>query len=80
MQPSLKTIRMVEDTIKKAQSYPSRRQLWLSLPKKMQYQRFMEILKYLKESNKIIICKDGEIVWIYDPKFIKHMKGRMVEV
>lgn len=64
--PKLGTMLMVEkqivDTIKKA-DYPTRMQLWRSLPKGMEYQTFKQILDYLEASNKIIYGKDNRIVW-----------------
>jgi hypothetical protein len=68
--PRLDTIMMVEDTIKEIKIYPSKRQLWLSLPKKVMYQTFLLILDYLKESGKILICKDGRIVWTWNPELL----------
>lgn len=62
--PQLDTVLMVEKAIRKAEDYPSLRQLWLSLPKKVMYQTFKLIIDYLLESNKIIISKDGKIVWV----------------
>ena len=35
---------MVEDALRKAEEYPSKRQLWLSLEKKVMYQTFNIIL------------------------------------
>ena len=63
--PRLDTVMMVEDTIRKAKDYPSLRQLWLSLPKQTMYQTFKLIIKYLIRSNKILISKDGRIIWIF---------------
>ncbi len=68
--PRLDTVLMVEDTIKKMKEYPTRRQLWLSLPKKMMYQTFKVILEYLIDSTKIII-KDGKVIWIWNPELVK---------
>ena len=62
--PTLKTVMMVEEAIKKAEDYPSLRQLWLSLPNQVMYQTFKIIIDYLIESNKIIIDDDGSIVWV----------------
>lgn len=62
--PRLDTVLMVEDAIKNAEEYPSKMQLWKSLPKQVQYQTFQLILEYLEKSNKIIIAKDKKIVWI----------------
>ncbi|MDO8537896.1 MAG: hypothetical protein Q7S21_03345 [archaeon] len=63
--PRLDTVIMVEDAIKKARDYPSRMQLWKSLPKQVQYQTFQLILEYFLKSNKIIITKDNKVMWIY---------------
>lgn len=63
--PRLDTVLMVEDAIKKAKEYPTRMRLWKSLPKKTQYQTFVVILNYLKDSRKIIYTKDNKIVWVF---------------
>lgn len=68
--PRLDTILMVEETIKKAKEYPSKRQLKLALPKEIMYQTFNLILDYLEESGKIVI-KDRKIIWIWNPELIK---------
>jgi hypothetical protein len=68
--PRLDTILAVENTIRKSKEYPSKRQLWLSLPKKVMYQTFKIILKYLIDSGKIVI-KDGKVIWIYNPELVK---------
>lgn len=65
--PRLDTVLMVEEAIKNAKNYPSKRQLWLSLRKKMMYQTLNVILSYLEDSGKIVI-KDRQIIWIYAPR------------
>lgn len=62
--PTLDTIRMVEQTLSKMQEYPSKNRLWRALPRQVQYPTFKAILNYLEESNKIIYDKDGTIIWI----------------
>ena len=63
-EPRLDTILMVENAIKESGSYTTRKQLWTALPKKVQYQTFNRILKYLESSNKIMF--DGrKIIWIF---------------
>ena len=62
--PRLDTVIMVEDAVKNAKEYPAKMQLWNSLPKKVQYQTYQLILKYLEKSNKILFTKDGKIMWI----------------
>ena len=69
--PQLDTIKMVENAIKNAEEYPNKRQLWLSLPKKMMYQTFCVILDYLEESGKIMFDKDGTIFWTHYPELLK---------
>ena len=68
--PRLDTVMMVEEAIKSAGEYSSKRQLWLSLKKKVMYQTFNVILSYLESSNKIVI-KDGKVTWIWDPEGVK---------
>jgi len=63
-EPQLDTILMVENAIREAGSYPTRKELWKSLPKQIQYQTFLRVLEYLEGSNKIVF--DGRrIVWIF---------------
>jgi hypothetical protein len=63
--PRLDSVLMVEDTVKKLGYYPTKNQLWRALPKSMMWQTFNVILDYLRKSNKILIDKNGEIVWIF---------------
>jgi hypothetical protein len=63
--PRLDTVIMVEGRIKRARRYLSRVQLWKSLPKKVQYQTFCTILRYLESSRKITITRDRKIVWVF---------------
>ena len=62
-EPQLDTILMVERAIKDSEDYPTKTELWKSLPKKMQYQTFKRILDYLEASNKIIF-NEKKIVWV----------------
>jgi transcriptional regulator CtsR len=62
--PTLATIRMVESAIKRSNTYPTRKALWQSLPRKVQYQTFKKIIEYLLESRKIIL-NENEIVWVF---------------
>jgi hypothetical protein len=63
-EPRLDTILMVEKQIQAAKSYPTKKELWQKLPRKVQYQTFNRILYYLESSNKILIDR-GEIVWTF---------------
>ena len=62
--PKLDSILMVERAVQVSEDYPTRMELWRSLPKKMQYQTFKLILDYLERSNKIMFEGD-KIVWIF---------------
>jgi len=62
--PKLDSIFMVENAIQNFKDYPTRMELWKSLPKQMQYQTFKLILDYLERSNKIMFDKD-KIIWIF---------------
>lgn len=62
-EPKLDTILMVEKAIKDAEDYPTRMELWRSLPRKIQYQTFKRILEYLEASNKIVF-NGKRIVWV----------------
>ena len=62
--PKLDSILMVEKAIQESEDYPTRMELWKSLPKQMQYQTFKLILDYLERSNKIMF-EDDKIIWIF---------------
>ncbi|TLX66421.1 MAG: hypothetical protein E6K94_06710 [Thaumarchaeota archaeon] len=63
--PTLPTIRMVEEIMKKTQYFRSKNQLSRQLPKQVMYPTLTRILDYLEESNKIVYNNDGSIVWIF---------------
>ena len=71
-EPKLDTILMVEKAIIDAEDYPTKTQLWKSLPKKMQYQTFKRILDYLEASKKIVL-NSKKIVYtgVNNPKLQK---------
>ncbi len=56
-EPQLDTLLMVEKAIIDSGEYPTRTELWKSLPRKMQYQTFKRILDYLEASGKIAFDK-----------------------
>lgn len=62
--PTLATIKMVEKAILKSKNYPTKKALWQSLPRQVQYQTFNRIIDYLLASNKIIL-NDRGIVWVF---------------
>jgi hypothetical protein len=56
---------MVERAIKKRKYFKSKNQLFVKLPKQVMPQTLTTILKYLEESNKVTLNKDGSILWIF---------------
>ncbi len=64
-EPRLDTILMVEKAILKARSYPTKKELWQSLPRQVQYQTLNRILQYLESSGKILVDEDGHVVWTF---------------
>jgi len=78
--PTLATIRMVENTIRKSTNYPTKKALWQSLPRQVQYQTFKRIIDYLLESHKIIL-NEHEIVWVFpDNAKLKRALAKSIRV
>lgn len=71
--PTLESVIMVEKTIEQYSQECGKYQLWKKLPKQMMYQTYLIILSYLIESGKIVIDKDGCIIWIWNPKTIRRI-------
>jgi len=71
--PTLESVLMVEKAIQKYSAEKGKYQLWKKLPRKMMYQTYQTILDYLAESGKIIIDKDGIVIWTYNPERIKRL-------
>ena len=71
--PTLESVIMVENTIKKYSQEFGKYGLWKKLPKKMMYQTFQVILEYLVNSNKIMIDNEGIVIWTYNPSSIKKL-------
>jgi predicted nucleotidyltransferase len=64
--PTLDTILMVEDTLKKADdSIITVAELKRLLPRKVNHNTLIRVLEYLEKSNKIAVSIKG-ITWIYD--------------
>lgn len=71
--PTLESVIMVEKAIQKYSQECGKYQLWKKLPKKMMYQTFQVILDYLEKSGKILVDKEGCIIWTYNPKRVKRI-------
>ena len=64
--PNLKTVLMVEEVLKKANTLITREQLKKRLTTKIMHQTLNVILKYLENSGKILDSRKG-ILWIFNP-------------
>jgi len=79
--PTLESVMMVEKAIQRHSQECGKYQLWRKLPKKMMYQTFLVILDYLNKSGKIIIDKEGCVIWTYNPQRVRKLlsKGLIVD-
>ena len=77
--PTLNTILMVEETLKKG-DLMTIAELKIKLPKKVMHQTLLQILDYLQFSGKIIIGTKG-ILWIFtERKELNELIKRGTEV
>ncbi len=62
--PTLNTVLMVEETLKKSEGLLTLAELKRKLPKQVMHQTLIQILDYLQISGKILIGTKG-ILWIF---------------
>ena len=74
--PNLQTVFMVEKFIEDNNGEFKKTELFEKLPKKMMWQTFQIIMNYLESINKIILEKDGRVVYIWNPKFAAKFRYR----
>lgn len=65
--PTLNTVLMVEETIRKADGLMTVAELKRALPKKVMHSTLLEILSYLQLSGKIAVTVKG-VLWIFTPR------------
>ncbi len=79
--PRLDTVLMVEEFIEEHSGEYTQIGLFKNLPKKMMWRTFKIILYYLESIHKIVINKDGTIIWIWNPKLVeKYLKSKNLDV
>lgn len=71
--PSLKTVFLIESAIQKKGEFKNKRQFWQALENRVMYQTFLVVIDYLEYSHKILIDKDGSVIWIWNPEFIERV-------
>ena len=74
--PRLETLIMVEEFIKENSGDYKKTELFNKLPKKVMWGTFNVILKYLSDSNKIGMDKNGYIIYIWNPELAKRFINR----
>lgn len=62
--PTLDTVLMVEETLKKSSDLMTLAELKRKLPRKVMHQTLVQILDYLQVSGKILIGTKG-ILWVF---------------
>ena len=76
--PTLNTVLMVEDTLRKAGEVLSVGKLKRMLPKQVMHQTLMAIIDYLEYSGKIVVHED-KVLWAFKPQSkLKRMQGLAV--
>jgi len=74
--PTLDTVIMVEKIVEKNSGELNRTALWKSLPKKVMWQTYLFILKYLEGINKIAFDREGKIAYIWNPELARKLSLR----
>lgn len=70
---------MIIESIKKLDG-PTQNQLLKSLDKKVSNNELSKIIKDLENSGKIMIYKDGRIIWTWNPEMIKKIMSSRVKL
>ena len=78
-EPTLPSIKMIENIIKNNSGEHTRTEIWKRLPKQMMYQTFKKAFDYLVDSHKVIV-HERKVIWIYDPELYEFLKERSVAV
>src|SRR3990167_6332317 len=74
--PTLQTVLMVEKFIDKNSGEYKKTELFNKLPKKVMWQTFQVIMEYLESSLRIAYDKEGYIVYIWNPEFVKRFRNK----
>ena len=76
--PTLNTVLMVENTLRKAGEVLTIGKLKRMLPKQVMHQTLMSVIDYLDYSGKVIV-HDDKVLWSFKPQSkLKKMKGLIV--
>ena len=73
---TLQTVLMVERFIEENSGEYKKTDLFKNLPKKVMWQTFQVIMEYLESVYKIVYDKEGYVIYIWNPEFLKKIKNR----
>jgi hypothetical protein len=72
--PTLQTVLMVEKFIDEHSGEYKKTEIFNNLPKKVMWQTFQVIIEYLERSFRVVIEKDGKVLYIWNPELLKKIK------
>jgi len=71
MEKNIKGTRKKIEHIIKKMDYPTKKEIWEALNKRISLKEVSKIVDDLEKSNKILIDTDGRTVWVHNPKLAK---------
>ena len=74
--PTLQTVLMVEKFIDDNSGEYKKTELFNNLPKKVMWQTFQVVMEYLENSLRIAYDKEGYVVYIWNPEFVKRFRNK----
>ena len=74
--PTLQTVLMIEKFIDDNSGAYKKTELFNKLPKKVMWQTFQVVMEYLENSLRIAYDREGYVVYIWNPEFVKRFKNR----
>ena len=66
----------VEKFIKDNSGEYKKTELFNNLPKKVMWQTFQVVMEYLENSLRVAYDREGYVVYIWNPEFVKRFKNR----
>lgn len=74
--PTLQTVLMVEKFIDDNSGEYKKTELFNNLPKKVMWQTFQVVMEYLENSLRVAYDKEGYVVYIWNPEFVKRFRNK----
>ena len=74
--PTLQTVLMIEKFIDDNSGAYKKTELFNKLPKKVMWQTFQVVMEYLENSLRVAYDREGYVVYIWNPEFVKRFKNR----